>query len=377
MAKRTYAAIGLMSGTSMDGIDLAFLETDGEAQVVRHHAGFVAYDAGFRRELNDALVEAASLTDRRQRPGSLESLERRITARHAEAVRDFVSEYGIRHVDIVGFHGQTVLHRPQAGMTVQLGAGQQLADYTGMKVAWDLRANDMTNGGQGAPLVPAYHAALARTLREPRKKAEPVAFANIGGIANITYVSGDDAPVAFDTGPGNALIDQVMLAKAGTAFDEGGAVGAQGKVHHDIVAAYMADPFIAKPAPKSLDRNDFTVERAARLPLADAARTLAAVTAETIHAACRHLPAAPKRWVLCGGGRRNINIHNDLARLAAADAAVVQTADELGFNGDSMEAEAWAYLAVRAMKGLPLSFPGTTGVSEPVTGGIISKPHFD
>ncbi len=236
-----------------------------------------------------------------------------------------------------------------------------------------MRANDVAHGGQGAPLVPAYHAALARA-QLGRRKPKAIAFVNIGGIANITHVSPDGGITAFDTGPGNALIDRFVQMKAGVPYDAGGAIGSEGVVNPSVLHAYLADPFLKRGVPKSLDRLDFGLEPALDLELADGARTLAAVTAHTIHAATAHLPEKPSRWILCGGGRKNINIVNALRELAQRDGAAVDASEDLGLNGDAMEAEAWAYLAVRSLRGLPLSYPATTGVSEPVTGGVLAKP---
>lgn len=371
----TLRAIGLMSGTSMDGIDVAALETDGETVKRTGPSSFVAYDASFRRRLEDALETAKSIERREDRPGDLATLERDITLRHIEAVQDFIANAGPewRAPDVIGFHGQTVLHRPHLGVTVQLGDGALLAQETGIPVVYDMRAEDMKNGGQGAPLVPAYHAALAHSLAADMAKEFPVVLVNIGGISNITYVPGKGDPIAFDTGPGNTLIDQWVSREGGVAFDAGGAIASKGGVIATVVDAYLDNPFFAKPRPKSLDRNDFTLDLMQGRQLADGARTLAAVSAEAIMRAAEHLPDQPRLWVLCGGGRKNPHIVGDLASLAGKSGARVVVAEEAGFDGDATEAEAWAFLAVRAMRGLPLTFPTTTGCARPVTGGVLTK----
>ena len=275
--------------------------------------------------------------------------------------------------ELIGFHGQTVLHRPGIGLTVQLGDGAALARETGIPVVWDMRAKDMRHGGQGAPLVPAYHAALARSL--PRGDAAfPVCFVNIGGISNITFVPEAGDPIAFDSGPGNALIDQWVAGQGGVPFDADGMIASEGGVVRQVVARYMANPFFGRDGPKSLDRNDFTLEAAYGMELADGARTLAAVSAEAILKAAEHLPAPPRLWIVTGGGRKNPHIIADLRAGAADLGAQVRLAEDFGLDGDSMEAEAWAYLAVRAERGLPLTFPTTTGCREPVSGGIVSRP---
>lgn len=365
-------AIGLMSGTSMDGIDLAVVTTDGRGDVRRGPAGFVAYEAAFRRRIETALGEAKGICAREERPGDLAALEREITLRHADAVKRFLAEHGDITPQLIGFHGQTVLHRPEQALTVQLGNGVLLARETGLPVVHDMRANDMVHGGQGAPLVPAYHAALAASLPQDLQRF-PVAFVNIGGISNVTFVPAAGDPVAFDSGPGNALIDQWVSGEGGVPFDADGMIASEGGVIRAVVERYMESPFFERAAPKSLDRNDFTLDLAAGLELADGARTLAAVSAEAILAAAAHMPAHPKLWIICGGGRRNPHIVADL-RAGVPSGVEVLLAEDTCLDGDATEAEAWAYLAVRALNGLPLTFPTTTGCREPVTGGVLSLP---
>lgn len=369
-------ALGLMSGTSMDGIDLAFLRTDGEDEVAFGPNGFVAYDAGFRSEIETGLETAKAIVKREDRPGTLADLERRITIRHAEAVKAFLAKQPAEWArpDVVGFHGQTVLHRPSAGVTVQLGDGSLLARETGLPVVYDMRESDMAHGGQGAPLVPAYHAALARTLPEPWCDARPVVFVNIGGISNITYVPRNGDPIAFDTGPGNTLIDQWVAREGGIPFDAGGAIASEGAVVSAVLERYLNNPFFARGGPKSLDRNDFTLAPAAGLELSDGARTLAALSAQAVLRAADHFPERPVLWIVCGGGRKNRVIVADLAKGAEASGARVIVAEDAGFDGDATEAEAWAYLAVRSLKGLPLTYPTTTGCRDAVSGGVLAPP---
>ncbi len=368
-------AIGLMSGTSMDGIDAAMLRTDGENRVEFGPTAFFPYPAAFRHEIESGLETAKSLVRRDDRPGGLASLERAITERHAEAVRALVDSAPPtwRDIQLVGFHGQTVLHRPRQALTVQLGDGELLANATGIPVVYDMRANDMLHGGQGAPLVPAYHAALARSLPETYAAVSPVVFVNIGGISNITYV-GDGDPVAFDTGPGNALIDQWVTREGGVPFDADGAIASEGSVVRAVVDRYLDNPFFAKPGPKSLDRGDFTLAEVGGLELADGARTLASVSAGAILKSVEQLPATPRLWIVCGGGRKNPHILGDLVKGAATMQAEVILAEDAGLRGDFIEAEAWAYLAVRSAKKMPLTFPTTTGCRSAVSGGMYAKP---
>lgn len=371
----TICAIGLMSGTSMDGIDVAILKTDGVSAIEAGPSLFVPYEAEFRKRIEASLQTARQIVEREERPGELAVLEQEITIRHARAVERFLNSSAGRwgRPEVIGFHGQTVLHRPQAGLTVQLGDGPLLARQIGLPVVYDMRANDMSHGGQGAPLVPAYHDALARCLPEPYSGGFPVVFVNIGGISNITYVPAAGDPIAFDTGPGNALIDQWVLREGGIPFDADGAIASEGGVVASVVRRYMEAPFFARPGPKSLDRNDFTLALAQGLELSDGARTLAAVSAEAILKATEHMPEPPRLWIVCGGGRKNPHIVGDL-RIGAekADARVI-VAEDAGLDGDATEAEAWAFLAVRSLKGLPLTFPTTTGCREAVTGGILAQ----
>ncbi len=365
---RTRTAIGLMSGTSMDGIDVAMLKTDGEAIVERGPSAGFAYDARFRDRLKQGLVDAKTITQRDQRPGALSQLERDLTLRHAEAVKAFLQQNDLSPaaIDVIGFHGQTVLHRPDEALTVQIGDGPLLAGETGIDVVYDMRANDMVHGGQGAPLIPAYHAALARGAAG---LAAPVVFVNIGGISNLTFIGAGETLVAYDSGPGNALIDQWVEAHAGIPFDQGGMIASEGAVLPDLAERYLANPFFTAKQRRSLDRNDFAPPAGSDAGLADGARTLAHVTAAAILKSAAHLPQRPSTYIICGGGRLNPVIMRDLAALAKEEGAAVLPAEDAGFNGDSMEAEAWAYLAVRSLQGLPLTYPGTTGVRQPVTGG--------
>lgn len=370
-------AIGLMSGTSMDGIDVAAMFTDGESVVERGPGAFFAYDAAFSRRIQAALEEAKQIGDRAERPGSLETLEREITLRHAEAVKQFLQDVPERYKkpDVIGFHGQTVLHRPERAVTVQLGDGRLLAEKTGIPVIYDMRANDMVHGGQGAPLVPAYHAALAEMLPNHFRRY-PVAFVNVGGISNVTYVAKSGDPIAFDSGPGNALIDQWVSAHAGVPIDQNGRIASEGGVVETVVEAYMANPYFEVAAPKSLDRGDFTMDEVEGLELADGARTLAAVSGRAIFEAAKHMPEMPKLWILCGGGRKNPHILSDLTELVAPSGGDVIAAEDADLDGDAMEAEAWAYLAVRSLRRLPLTFPTTTGCREAATGGVLSTPDL-
>jgi anhydro-N-acetylmuramic acid kinase len=361
-------AIGLMSGTSLDGVDVALTETDGESIAGFGPSACRPYTPRERELLRRALADAAGLADRNARPGVLQEAEALVTEAHAQAAERFLRDNGLgKDIAVVGFHGQTVLHRPEAGLTVQLGDGKALARRLRLPVAFDFRAADVAAGGQGAPLVPIFHRALAERL----DRKDPTAVLNVGGVANLTYLHGAEAMIAFDTGPGNALIDDFMLARAGKAHDEGGAQAARGRVDEHLIARVLRHRFFGLPFPKSLDRNAFSLDVSGH-SLADGAATLTALTAAAVVQAVDLLPRPPRNWIVAGGGARNATLMRMLAaRLAPA---TVLTADALGWSADALEAQAFAYLAVRTLCGLPITFPTTTGVAKPTTGGMVARP---
>jgi anhydro-N-acetylmuramic acid kinase len=353
-------AIGLMSGTSLDGIDAALIDTDGEGQVTP--LGFVGTDyAAADRALLMRATETALTYAEPRTSDEMVAAERLLTRTHAAAVATLLAKLGLEAdtIDVIGYHGQTVAHRPDRGWTWQLGDGAALAAATGIDVVSDFRGNDVRAGGQGAPLLPVYHQALAAGM------AKPVAILNLGGVANITWMGAEGELIAFDTGPANGLIDSWVEAETGATFDMDGALAARGRVDETVLTAMLDHPFFDQPAPKSLDRSDFTIQPARGLAAADGAATLTAFTAATIAEAFRQLPERPKRMFVAGGGRRNPVM---LAMIAERTGIVPEPAEVLGMNGDAIEAEGFAYMAVRSLKGLPISFPGTTGVPRPLTG---------
>lgn len=362
-------AIGLMSGTSFDGVDVALVETDGESIDAFGPSGYRPYSDAERGKLARALKDAVPMTDRAERPGAVSDAEAIVTRAHAEAVERFAAENAIdlAGVDVIGFHGQTVLHRPDVRLTVQIGDGPALAARLGRPVVYDFRAADVAAGGQGAPLAPTIHPVLVRALDLPR----PLAVLNLGGVGNVTFIGADGELIAFDTGPANALMDDRILRETGEAFDRDGRIAAAGRVDHDLVARLMAHPYFEKAAPKSLDRNGFDASSTEPLPLADALATLAAFTAASVARASEQLPERPALWVVAGGGARNPTLLDMLRERLAAD---VTTADAVGLSSEALEAQAFAVLAVRSLRGLPLSYPGTTGAPHPMTGGVLARP---
>jgi anhydro-N-acetylmuramic acid kinase len=351
MSGPLHRVVGLMSGTSLDGIDAAFVETDGEQRVTTGPALTQPYDDALRARLRAALGGK----------GAVAEVEQALTEAHGEVVRALIAQHSIVGVDLVGFHGHTILHRPDEGRTWQLGDGALLAGLTGIDVVCDFRSADVAAGGEGAPFAPLYHAALASALEKP------VAVLNIGGVANVTWIGpGPGDILAFDTGPGNALIDDWALAHSGRPVDLDGALAAAGSADRAFVERFLAHPFFERAAPKSLDRDDFVGFVPTGLSAADGAATLTAMTAAAAARAAEHFPSPPRRWLVCGGGRRNPVL---MAALASLVGKPVDPVEAVGWNGDALEAQAFAYLAVRSTLGLPLSLPGTTGVSRPMTGG--------
>ena len=358
-----------MSGTSLDGIDVALLRTDGEDVVDRGPAATYPYRPDQQAVLHDALQEAKSLEAREARPGILAEAERALTEWHAEAVNRFLDTNGLTppEIDVIGFHGQTVIHRPERRLTVQLGLGPTLARRTGIPVVYDMRAADVAAGGQGAPLVPVYHRALAAAVAD-----RPVAFVNIGGVANMTWIGQDGDLVAFDTGPGNALLNDWCERHTDVPYDKDGMLARRGSSNTDVLGQLLKNNFFATSAPKSLDRNTFQTSVVDALSPADGAATLTRFTAASIALSEKLVPEPPRLYIICGGGRLNPTLIQNLRDLLQASVIV---AEDVSMNGDSMEAEAWAYLAVRCLRGLAITFPGTTGVAAPLSGGRLTAPQ--
>ena len=348
--------IGLMSGTSLDGVDAAAIESDGETVQAFGPSLTLPYEPQLRADLRRLIDLADGLSDD---DPFLRDTERRLTDKHAEAVRLLGWQ-----AEMLGFHGQTILHRPAERRTWQIGDAAGLARQTGLPVAFDFRSADVAAGGQGAPLVPVFHAALAAGL------PKPVLMLNIGGVANVTWIGEDDL-LACDTGPGCALLDDWAQRHTGDPVDRDGKLALAGRADEAILRHLLAHPFFALPAPKSLDRQDFAValEAVSGLSAADGAATLAAFTARAV--AATPLPGRPERLLVTGGGRRNPAI---MAALAAAFGCIVVPVEDFGWDGDALEAQCFGFLAVRVVAGKPLSFPGTTGVRSPMPGGRIASP---
>ena len=356
-------ALGAMSGTSLDGVDAAMIRTDGVDILEFGNSAYRPYSAAERDMIRAALGSW---------PGEagVEAASEIVETAHAEVLALFEG------AEMIGFHGQTLAHDPGGRGTHQAGSGAVLAEVLGLPVVWDFRSADVELGGQGAPLAPFYHFACARWIGEDA----PVAFLNLGGVGNLTWVDPrragpetEGAALAFDTGPANAPVNDLMRARLGLDRDEGGALAASGQVDVAVVEAFLRHPHFFKMPPKSLDRNDFPglMQAVEALPDADAAATLTAAAAAAVIRGAEHFPAPVSRLLVTGGGRHNRTL---MAMIAQGMGCPVQPVEAAGLDGDMLEAQAFAYLAVRVARGLPTSCPSTTGVRMAVGGGQISRP---
>ena len=371
--KQAMRVLGFMTGTSLDAVDMAVLETDGETIFAFGPAGEHKLTDPTRDIMLEATRQALAWPRGAPEPEVFAQASLAGAKEHLAAADSFLAENGLgwSDIDLIGMHGQTVLHeRPKGGVpgrTVQLGDGEWLAAQTGVSVAFDFRTADVAAGGEGAPLAPIYHLARARASGlEP-----PAAVLNVGGVANITLMSPDGELFAFDTGPGNGMIDLMVQARGAGRYDHGGALAAAGRVDEDVLAELLTHPYFSAPPPKSLDRHDFPMSALERLSTEDAAATLVAFTAAGVERAFAHAVERPHSLIVAGGGRHNPEIMRVLAERAPVR---VLPAEDLGWRGDAIEAEAFAYLAARTLSGLPISFPGTTGLPAPMTGGRIARP---
>jgi len=371
--KNTLRVLGFMTGTSLDAVDMAVIETDGENIISFGPAGEMKLDAETRAIVEDAIEDALDWERDEEEPHSFEDARMAVADAHLAAALGFMAVNGVKSsaLDLVGVHGQTVLHEAptpeQPGRTVQLIDALSVAEGLGVRTAYDFRSADVAAGGQGAPLAPVYHAAL---VRKAGMKG-PVAVLNLGGVGNITLIRADRGLEAFDTGPANGMVDLLVQSRMKKRMDEGGRLAAAGTVDQAVLDAYLAHPYFAASGPKSLDRFDFSLDPVAGLSLEDAAATLTAFAAQAVALGVARCSEQPKQIVVCGGGRHNPAL---LAAIRERVGVPLSTAEDKGWRGDAIEAEAFAFLAARCRLGLPISFPGTTGVPAPMTGGRIVAP---
>lgn len=364
--------LGFMTGTSLDAVDMAVLDTDGEAIAAFGPAGERKLTDATRDVVLEATRQALAWERGTPEPAIFRHAAEMVAEEHFAAAEAFLQAHDLAwpDLDLIGMHGQTVLHeRPsegRPGRSVQLGDAGMLARLTGRPVACDFRTADMAAGGEGAPLAAAYHVARARASR----LSSPLAVMNVGGVANVTWWAGGDDFTAFDTGPGNGMLDLLVQARGAGRYDAGGKYASVGRADEGVVRALLAHPYFQGPPPKSLDRHDFSLEPLDALQLEDAAATLVAFTAEAVKLAIESL-GQPNEVIVTGGGRLNPEIMKALSERLAAP---VKAAEDHGWRGDAIEAEAFAFLAARVQRGLPITFPKTTGVAKPMTGGRIVRP---
>ncbi len=364
---KVHTAIGLMSGTSLDGVDCALIETDGRG-VVRPLAFM-----GIPYISDDRNIIRAAFGIKDRNADIVKKAEEIVTKEHIRAVKELLLEHDlpVNKVDVIGFHGQTIFHAPHENLTIQIGDGARMAKETGIDVVADFRTADVQAGGQGAPLAPVYHAARIKSARIPL----PCVVLNIGGVANITWIGeSENDLLAFDCGPGNALMDDWVLSRTGKRFDEDGKLAAAGKPIERFLNEWINHEYFTRIPPKSLDRDAWDIAAMGRVTkemgdvsIEDGAATLMEFTVQGICRSLEHLPAIPQNFYVCGGGRHNKAL---MATLAKRLYSHVKSVDELGWDGDATEAECFAYLAVRSLLGRPLSFPRTTGVPNPQNGGV-------
>ncbi|WKL56416.1 anhydro-N-acetylmuramic acid kinase [Asticcacaulis sp. ZE23SCel15] len=370
-----FKVLGFMTGTSLDGIDMAVLETDGEQRLTFGPWAERPMPDAVRAVLQDTVKAALSWPRGTPEPEIFNEARKVITDYHFTSAQAFLAEQGLgfSDFDLLGVHGQTVLHeRPKAGVigrTVQLFDGQAFADMNGVKVVSDFRAADMAAGGEGAPLAPVYHRALVAQAGLDL----PVVVVNLGGVANITIIDEAGDISAMDTGPANGLMDQWVQKHGRGHYDAGGVWAALGTADPALVAAYLSHPYFSASAPKSLDRYDFTLAGVDGLGFEDGLATLCEFTLESLLLAIRMSGVAPKAVVLAGGGRQNAYLVNRL-RTKLDLRTQLYLSEDLGWRGGAIEAEAFAYMAVRALRSLPISYPTTTGVPQPLTGGRVNIP---
>jgi anhydro-N-acetylmuramic acid kinase len=363
-------SIGLMSGTSGDGIDASIIKSDGENKVYFIGNQFIPYEEKIKIKIRSLKEKINLILDLKKNKLEIDTLEREITLLHAKAVNYIIKKYEIEKskINLIGFHGHTILHKFKEKKTKQIGDGNLLSQLTKLNVINNFRQNDINNGGQGAPLVPIFH----KLLKEKLKLKTPILFVNIGGISNLTYIGKDQEVISLDTGPGNFLIDKILQLKSKNKieFDKDGKIAFSGNIDKNILDSYLCDPFYDSLPPKSLDVNDFSLSPLRSLSLEDSVATLSELTSLTIVNALNFFKIKPNEIILCGGGRKNKYLFKRIKKLSKI---LTNNIDEYEMNGDFIESQAFAYIAIRSFLKKSISYPETTGVSKPCTAGDFIK----
>ena len=368
--KNLITSIGLMSGSSCDGIDASIIKSDGENELYFKGNHFLPYEDRTRSKIRNLKEQINLILDLKTKKTEIDILEREITTLHGKIVNSIIEKFELNksEIDLIGFHGHTIFHSFKEKKTKQIGDGRLLSQLTGLNVVYNFREYDIRNGGQGAPLAPVFHKLLQKKL----KLKMPLFFLNIGGISNLTYLGKDREIASFDTGPGNFLIDRILQLKTNNKiqFDKDGTIAFNGNVKKNILDSFLNDPYYESSPPKSLDVNDFSFSALKNLSLEDSVATLSELTSVTIVNALNFFNPKPKEIILCRGGRKNKYIFERVKKLSNIS---TNNIDDYKLNGDFIESQAFAYLAIRSFLKKPISFPDTTGISKPSTGGDYIK----
>ena len=365
MNKNLYS-LGLMSGTSLDGIDASIIKSNGEQFVEIVDDIYLEYDDQLKSKLKKTIDMCLSQSEFKKLSKNVNEIEKEITFCHAKVCKLILEKNKNINIDLVGFHGQTVLHKPQEGYSIQIGDSQLLSKLINKTVVSNFRKNDISNGGQGAPLAPLYH----RVILSKIKSKLPSVIVNIGGISNITYVDNKNRVISFDTGPGNYLIDKWVKTNSKMEFDDGGLLAKSGQSNENILKKFINNPYYKKNYPKSLDVKDFNLSDLNKIGLEDGCATLSMLTAMSICMAIRSFDEDPNTILFSGGGRKNKFIIDNIKKIIKKQIYLI---DEFNFNGDFIESQAFAYLAIRSYLKKFITLPTTTGVKNPCLGGIIYK----
>ena len=375
MKKKVFTSLGLMTGTSVDGIDLSLIKSDGLSYFTSIFNKYYKFDADLREEIIKLRDKISFAEDLKEYSKELKIIERDLTLFHAEIINKILKDYK-EDIDLIGFHGQTIFHKPNINISLQLGDGKLLSLLTQKLVINDFRKNDLTNGGQGAPLVPIFHKLISININKEFKTNFPLNIINIGGITNITQITSKDNLKAYDLGPGNCLIDEWVRKNSDKLFDENGLIGKSGKVN-DLILNQAVDNFSDFSLENSLDIKDFDISFAKGLSLEDGCATITKFSAYLIAEGLKKLDEGKndlkQNYILCGGGRKNNFLIENIQNFLSDKEVEFKKIDDYEFDGDYIESQAFAYLAIRSYLKLPISFPNTTRCKSPTTGGVINK----
>ena len=378
MKNKLFTAIGLMSGTSMDGVDVSLIKSDGFNQFTNILDEYFEYNENLHQELIELRNLIININNLKQLSSRLKDLERKITIFHSKIVNEISNKYQDQ-IDFVGFHGQTIFHNPELKISKQLGDGGLMSQLVKKKVIYDFRQEDIANKGQGAPLTPIFHNLLSKIISQKHQINFPICFLNIGGISNITkIIKNDENPEenleAFDSGPGNCMIDEWVRKNSKNNFDKNGSIAKSGKINQ-LLLNQVIDNFKIDNFDKSLDVKDFDISFARGLSLEDGCTTITNFTAYLIAKGIEYANGSnikPVKYLVCGGGRKNTFLIQKIKDYLLYKKNIsLNSIDDYSLNGDYIESQAFGYLAIRSFLNLPISYPKTTGCEIPTVGGIL------